>query len=136
MWIGGYSDWTPAEQREWDRDIEELWAEREQRERTETPAIEKRGEDLSWFTMANDFPLFQATYTRVDSMDLYVVDLKQQTPRKPGTRNLEFEVVYPLYHGLDKIIKERTSGSTSLIKIEASSRENAGVTYTCEFSPE
>ena len=69
-------------------------------------------------------------------MDLYVVDLKQQTPRKPGTRNLEFEVVYPLYHGLDKIIKERTSASTSLIKIEACSREHAGVTYACEFSPE
>ena len=24
MWIGGYDDWTPAEQREWDRDLEEL----------------------------------------------------------------------------------------------------------------
>ena len=23
MWIGGYDDWTPAEQREWDRDLEE-----------------------------------------------------------------------------------------------------------------
>ena len=24
MWIGGYDDWTPAEQREWDRDLAEL----------------------------------------------------------------------------------------------------------------
>jgi len=32
MWVGEYDDWTPAEQREWDRDIEELEAEREQRE--------------------------------------------------------------------------------------------------------
>jgi len=31
MWIGGYDDWTPAEQREWDKDIAE--AEREKRER-------------------------------------------------------------------------------------------------------
>ena len=31
MWLGGYSDWTPAEQREWDRDLKELEAEREQR---------------------------------------------------------------------------------------------------------
>ena len=33
MWIGGYDDWTPAEQREWHRDLAELEAEREQRER-------------------------------------------------------------------------------------------------------
>ena len=32
MWLGGYSDWTPAEQREWDRDIAELETEREERE--------------------------------------------------------------------------------------------------------
>lgn len=24
MLVGGYDDWTPAEQREWDRDLEEL----------------------------------------------------------------------------------------------------------------
>ena len=23
MWIGGYDDWTPAEQRDWDRGLEE-----------------------------------------------------------------------------------------------------------------
>lgn len=46
MWIGGYSDWTPAEQREWGRDIEELWAEREQRERTETPLNRERRRGL------------------------------------------------------------------------------------------
>ena len=34
MWIGGYDDWTPAEQREWDRDLAELEAEREQRDLT------------------------------------------------------------------------------------------------------
>lgn len=32
MWVGGYSDWTPAELREWDRDIEKLEAERDERE--------------------------------------------------------------------------------------------------------
>ena len=32
MWVGRYSDWTPPEQREWDRDIDKLEAEREQRE--------------------------------------------------------------------------------------------------------
>ena len=39
MWVGGYSDWTPAEQREWDRDLAELETERKPREspiKTET----------------------------------------------------------------------------------------------------
>lgn len=36
MWIGGYSDWTPGEQREWDRHLEELEAERAQRDQTNT----------------------------------------------------------------------------------------------------
>ena len=41
MWIGGYDDWTPAEQREWDRDLAELEAEREQRELTAKTENEK-----------------------------------------------------------------------------------------------
>ena len=90
-------------------------------------------EDLSWFTMANDFPLFQATYTRLNETNLSVIDLKRLFPRKPGTPNLEFEVVYPFYMGLDKIIKERASVSTSLIKVQVSSREHVGVTYECSF---
>ena len=62
MWIGGYDDWTPAEQREWDRDIEEMRAEREQREgvmKTEN------ADNLSWLQMAIDCPLFKATYTKI-----------------------------------------------------------------------
>ena len=44
-----YDDWTPAEQREWDRDLEEMQAEREQRER------EANNEDkLSWMELALD----------------------------------------------------------------------------------
>ena len=35
MTVGGYDDWTPAEQLEWDRDLEELERERAQRERFE-----------------------------------------------------------------------------------------------------
>ena len=60
MWIGGYDDWTPAEQREWDRDLEEMQAEREQRER------EAKNEDkLSWMELALDYPKFKATYTKI-----------------------------------------------------------------------
>ena len=60
MWIGGYDDWTPAEQREWDRDLEEMQAEREQRER------EAKNEDkLSWIELALDYPKFKPTYTKI-----------------------------------------------------------------------
>ena len=91
---------------------------------------------LSWLEMAIDYPLFNATYTRVNGTNLYVVDLNKVSPLKEGTRNLEFEVVYPLHHGLNDIIETRKTPKTTLIKIETSSREHFGVTYTCEFSPE
>ena len=120
MWIGGYEDWTAAEQREWDRDIEELQAEREQRER------EAKNEDKA---------TYKANYTRIGDTDLYVLDLKRQTPSKQGGRNLAFEVVYPLYAGLNALIEQGKSPKTSLIKIRASSREHVKVTYTRECSP-
>ena len=133
MWIGGYDDWTPAEQREWDRDIEEMRAEREQRE----SVMKTENEDnLSWLQMAIDYPLFKATYTKIGDTDLYVVDLKRQTTTKQGVRNLVFDVVYPLYHGLNAIIEQRKTPKTSLIKIQTSSREHVEVTYTCECTPD
>ena len=131
MWIAGYDDWTPAEQREWDRDLEEMQAEREQRER------EAKNEDkLSWMELALDYPKFKATYTKLGDTDLYVVDLKRQTPSKQGERNLVFEVVYPLYQGLNAILEKRKTPQTSLIKIEASSKEHVEVTYSCECTPD
>ena len=86
--------------------------------------------------MAIDFPVFNASYTRVNGTDFYVVDLYQLSPRKPGTRHWDFEVVYPFYHGLNAITEQRKTPKTTLIKVEASSREHADVTYTCEFSPD
>ena len=63
MLIGGYSDWTPAEQREWGRDIAE--AEREKRER------EAKNEDkLSWLELALDDPMFKVIYTKIGDTDL------------------------------------------------------------------
>ena len=67
---------------------------------------------------------------------MYVVDLKRQTPSKRGVRNLVFEVAYPLYQGLNAIIETRKTPQTSLIKIEASSREHVEVTYPCECTPD
>ena len=121
MWIGGYDDWTPAEQREWDKDIAE--AEREKREREVK---------LHWLELALDDPMFKATYTRVYSSNLYVVNITQNLPSKEGVRNLEFEVVYPLYQGLNEIIEKTTTSRTTKIKIKVSSSEHWEVVYTCE----
>ena len=93
-------------------------------------------DNLSWVQMAIDYPLFKATYTKIGGTDLYVVHVKKQIPRKQGARNLVFEVVYPLYQGLNAIIEQRKTPKTSLIKIEASSREHVDVTYTREFTPD
>jgi len=139
MWVGGYDDWTPAEQREWDRDIAELEAQREEgtleAERKEKELRSENEENLHWLELAIDDPLYKVTYTRVFGSNMYVMDITQHSPSKEGARNLDFEVMYPMYHGLTDIIEKRKTLKTTEIKIEASSREHWDVTYTCEFSP-
>ena len=46
---------------------------------------------------------------------------------------MDFEIAYPLYHGLNDIIELTKTCKTSQIKIKASSREHWDVVYTCEF---
>ena len=41
MWVGGYDDWTPAGQREWDRDLEELKTECDEKDRNDTPTSDE-----------------------------------------------------------------------------------------------
>ena len=42
MWVGGYDDWTPAEQREWDRDLEELKTECGEKYLNDTPTSDEK----------------------------------------------------------------------------------------------
>ena len=37
MWVGGYDDWTPAEQLEWDRDLKKLKTECGEKDLNDTP---------------------------------------------------------------------------------------------------
>ena len=158
MWEGGYDDWTPAEHREWDRDLEELEREREEREQKERKQKEheqkerkeceveteqkerKQSEcketNLSWMELGLDYPLFKATFTQMGDVDAYVVELQEQRPNQHGDRNMMFEVVYPLYERLNTILEKRKTPQTSGIKIQASSRENVTVTYTCYCTPD
>ena len=63
---------------------------------------------------------------------MYVIDITQKPPSK-GVTNMDFEIVYPLYHGLNDIIELTKPSMTSQIKTKASSREHWGVIYTYEF---
>ena len=83
--------------------------------------------------LAMDDPLFKVSYTQIFGANLYVIDIIQKPPSKEGVRNMDFEIVYPLYHGLNDIIELTKPSMTSQIKIKASSREHWGVIYTCEF---
>ena len=105
------------------------------RERESVMKAEKE-DKLSWLEMPIDYPLFKTTYTRVNGTNLYAVDLNKVPPSKEGTRNLDFEVVYPMYRDLNDIIETRKTPKTSLIKVETSPREHFDVTYTCEFTPD
>ena len=145
MWVGGYDDWTPAEQREWDRDLAELEREKEEKEQKEKKEREQKEqreqkerderETKTWLELALDDPLYRATYTRIGTTDHYVVDLMKQTASQPGERHLVFEVVNPLYEGLNAILKQCKTSQTRLIRIATSSREHVGVTYTCYCTP-
>ena len=152
MWYGGYNDWTPAEQRDWDRDMEEnkrLHQERQKEQLVEKEdkasqtdskdvteeATEKVPDTKSWMDWALEDPLYKATFTQLANTHAYSVNLIPQTPKHSDVpRNLMFEVVNPLYQGLDAILKKEKPVST--IKIHVSSREHVYVYYTCYCTPD
>ena len=61
------------------------------------------------------------------------MDITQKPPSKEGVRNMDFEIVYPIYHGLNDIIELTKPSNTTQMKIRASSRDHWEVVYTCEF---
>ena len=160
MWFGGYNDWTPAEQRDWDRDMEEnarLYKERqwekeieEQLSKEEKPLKEEKQQQMiskgatdrkeeketkTWMDWAFEDPLYKAMFTRLANTHAYSVNLIPQTPvHSDVARNLIFEVVNPLYQGLDAILSQHKDNST--IKIHVSSREHVYVYYTCYCTPD
>ena len=148
MWFGGYNDWTPAEQRDWDRDMEEnarLYKERQWEKeieeqlskevKEEKPTLKEEKKTKTWMDWAFEDPLYKAMFTRLGDTHAYSVQLIPQTPMHSDVaRNLVFEVVNPLYQGLDAILKKEKPVST--IKIHVSSREHVYVYYTCYCTPD
>jgi len=92
MWVGGYDDWTPAEQREWDRDLAEL----EVPSKETTEVLCDKSDTKHWMELAFEDPLFKVTCNSVWGSNIYIVEIKQQPPAIVGERNLEFEIVFPM----------------------------------------
>ena len=154
MWVGGYDDWTPGEQREWDRDL----AEREQREhraKTDYEKIPTHLEEIhstdrkdckkkkQAFELAFEDPMYKAVFTpvvctKLGETNAYIAELRAQPLAQEGNRNLVFEVVHPLYKGLNAILESNGPfvEQTTTIRIQVSSREHVDVSYTCYCTPD
>ena len=142
MWIGGYSDWTPAEQREWDRDLEEnerLYEERQKRQEQELNAI--KAESKTWKEWALFNPLYHA-FIRVGGNRKgktlpYEVCLLENSPvRRDVERDLLFEIGNVIYPQVDSTLQYDLPKGTSQIKFQVSSRQYKDVEYICYCTPE
>ena len=108
---------------------------REQTEGNTTKDMPKHLEsNVNWMDCAFEDPLYKATFTRLGETNAYTVQLLEHPPLHATVpRNLVFEVAYPLYQGLDAILKKQQDLST--IKIQVSSRQHVHVRYTCYCTP-
>ena len=89
--------------------------------------------DLHWIELALDNPLFKVSYIKAAGTHLYSVDISQNSPTKKGLRNMNFEVVFPLYTALTDIIQAGKTAETTEVKIIASSREYWEIVHVVEF---
>ena len=137
MWVGGYDDWTPAEQREWDRDMAEnarLYAERKKQKERELNAI--KADSKTWKEWALDNPLYEALIS-IEGKTSYVVSLYERSPvRRDVERHRLFEVGNAIYPKFNRLLQRRLPKETSQIKLQVSSRQYKTVEYTCYCTPE
>ena len=121
-------------ERQWEKELEEK--QQLSKEEQQEPLKDlKTTEVKSWMDWAFEDPLYKATFTRLGDTHAYSANLIPQTPvHSDVARNMIFEVVNPLYQGLDVILKKEQGVST--IKIQVSSREHFYVHYTCYCTPD
>ena len=122
MWIGGYSDWTPAEQREWDRDLEAY--EKEIDVEPTTPR------EWSWFN-----PLYKAYIVESDKSRTYNIVFSDTYPARTDVkRDIPLEVSYAVFAEFDQILRRQLK-EVSQIKLQVNSRKYPHVVYTCYCTP-
>ena len=101
----------------------------------EMSPIEKHNleNNLHWMELAIDDPLFEVNYIKLFGTHLYSVDISQHSPTKEGVRNMDFEIVYPLYATLTDIIEAAKTPKTREVKIKVNSKEHFEAVYTDDF---
>ena len=136
MWIGGYDDWTPAEQRDWDRRLEEnaRWmAEKKAEEERALNAI--KADSKTWKEWALDNPMYKALTSVEGGTHNYTIRLYEQSPvRRDVDRNMIFEVGHPIYQAFS--LPRWLPKGTSQIRLQVSSIQYKNVEYTCYCTPE
>ena len=136
MWIGGYDDWTPAEQREWDRDMEEnarWFAEQKAEEEQALKAIP--AESMTPKEWAQYNPLYQAcvSVNGYKSHD-YTVWLSEKSPvRRDVDRDILFEVGNPIYQAFH--LPRWLPSGTAQIRLHVSPLSHKTIEYVCYCTP-
>ena len=123
MKFGLHEEMSPVEK----QDLETMC---EQKECATSP--ENKG-NLHCMELAIDDPMFEVSYIKLFGAHLYAIDIHQKPPLKEGIRNMDFEIVYPLYSVLTDIIEAAKTPKTSEIKIKVNSRDHFEAVYTDEF---
>ena len=136
MWIGGYDDWTPAEQREWDRDMEEnerWYAEKKAEEERALNAI--KADSKTWKKWALYNPLYECLIGVEGRTHNYTASLYERSPvRRDVERNMLFEVGHAIYQKFH--LPRWIPKGTSQIRLQVSSRQYKTIEYTCYCTPE
>ena len=128
MWIGGYSDWTPAEQREWDKDLEDY---EKEIELNITEVEPKTPREWAWFN-----PLYKAYIIERDNPHVYnVVFSDSYSVRTDVVRDIPLEVGYAVFAEFDPILRQQLPKGTSQMKLQVNSRKYNHVEYTCYCTP-
>ena len=87
--------------------------------------------EVHWMELALDDPLYEVSHARTVGTHLYSFDFIPRKPTKEGPRNMNFELVYPLYKRMTEIIE--ATKEASRIKVLASSREHFDIVFVKEF---
>lgn len=136
MWFGGYNDWSPAEQRDWDRDMEEnarWFAEKKAEEERAIKAIP--AESMTPKEWAQYNPLYKASVSvnGYKSND-YTVWLYENSPvRKDVERDGLFEVGNPIYQAFR--LPRWMPKDTSQIRLQVTPIRQKTIEYVCYCTP-
>ena len=96
-------------------------------------SAEKNSPDLHWLELTLDNPLFSVSYKKAAESHVYSMDFSRNLRAKKDSRNMNFEVVFPLYTALTDIIQAGKTAETTTIQMIVSSKEHWEIVHVIEF---